>query len=311
VPATKHSDVNQPQPKHHCAFVGLIGRPNCGKSTLMNAIIGEDLALVTPLPQTTRKNLRGIYTSGALQLIFVDTPGIHKGCHAFNDRMVEESARIIRRRDVDIIGYIVDCSRPFGEEEDLIARLVKQSGIPAIIVFNKIDLCGSISGVVESFFNRYPGLRSFSQCSLSAVRPNAKERFLAALSPLLPDGPHLFPSEDLTDADMRFFAAEFIRKHVINATQDEVPHATFVEILSYRETENRHYVDAALHVETDGQKGIIIGKKGSLIQKIQRDAGRDLEKLTEVPVMVTCHVKISPHWRDNERFLREKGFLTK
>jgi GTPase len=293
---------------HKSGFVGLIGRPNCGKSTLMNTLLGQDLAVATPLPQTTRKNLRGIYTRADLQLVFVDTPGIHQGKHHLNRTMVEASVGLLKRRDVDIVCYIVDSSRPPGEEEDLVARMTLESGIPAIVVFNKKDLCPSIDAFVAAFFIRYPGLKPYVHLSIAATEKKYREEFLNAVAPLVPEGPEYFPSDELTDADMRYFAAEFVRKHVIRNTKDEVPHAVFVEVRAYRESNERHNVEVELHVETDGQKAIIIGKKGAIIQKIQREAARDLEKLTGVPVQIVSHVRITPKWRDDERFLREQGY---
>jgi GTPase len=298
-------------PTHKAAFVALIGRPNCGKSTLLNTILGEDLAVVTPLPQTTRKNLRGIFTDKDVQIIFVDTPGIHQGRHSLNKNMVEESSRLVRKRGVDIVCHIVDSSRMPGEEEDLVAKLTRESGLPAIVVFNKKDLCPSIDGFVASFYERYPDLKSFVHLAISAIDKETKAQFLKALLPLVPDGPEYFPADDLTDADLRFFAAEYVRKHIIRNTKDEVPHAVFVEVRAYSESQGRHHVEVDLHVETDGQKAIIIGKKGTLIQKIQRDAAKDLEKLVGAPAVVVSHVKISPKWRDDERFLREMGFVAR
>ena len=300
-----------PLPTHKSAFVALIGRPNCGKSTLLNTILGEELAVVTPLPQTTRKNMRGIFTGKDLQLVFVDTPGIHRGRHSLNRNMSEESSRLVKKRGVDIVCHIVDSSRLPGEEEDLVAQLTRESGIPAIVVFNKKDLCQSIDQFVALFYERYPDLKSCVHLAISAIEKEAKEQFLKALLPLVPDGPEYFPADDLTDADLRFFAAEYVRKHIICNTKDEVPHAVFVEVREYRESQDGHHVEVDLHVETDGQKAIIIGKKGALIQKIQRDAARDLEKLTGVPAMIVSHVKISPKWRDDERFLREMGFVAR
>jgi GTPase len=296
---------------HKSGFVAIIGRPNCGKSTLMNTLVEENLAVVTPLPQTTRRNLKGIYSSKELQLVFVDTPGIHQGKHSLNRNMVEESSRLIKRREVDIICYIVDSSRLPGDEEDIVAKLTRDSGMPSIVVFNKKDLCPSIDQFVASFFSRYPELKSYIYLSLTATEKESKETFLKAIAPLVPEGPEYFPADDLTDADMRFFAAEYVRKHIILNTQDEVPHAVFVEVRAYRESKDRHNVEVELHVETDGQKAIIIGKKGALIQKIQREAARDLEKLTGVPVTVISHVRITTKWRDDERFLRERGFAGK
>jgi GTP-binding protein Era len=189
--------------------------------------------------------------------------------------------------------------------------MVSESGIPSLIVFNKQDLCPSMDKVIQAFFKRYPQLQSTVQCSISAVKKEAKERFLTAVYPMLPEGPPLFPADDLTDADLRFFAAEYIRKQVINTTKDEVPHAAFVEIIRYRETEELHHVDADIHVETDGQKAIIIGKNGMLIKKIQSEAAKDLQRLTGIEAVVMCHVKVSPRWRNNDGFLREMGFFVK
>ncbi len=297
--------------RHKSGFVALIGRPNCGKSTLLNTLIGEELAIVTPLPQTTRRNLKGIYTGKDLQLVFVDTPGIHRGKHSLNKTMVEESSRLIKRRDVDIICYIVDSSRPPGEEEDLVAKLTTESGIPAILVFNKKDLCPSIDRFMTSFFERYPQLKSSVHVSVAAIQKDSKEIFLNAIAPLVAEGPEFFPADDLTDADLRYFAAEYVRKQVIRNTKEEVPHAVFVEVKTYRENIDRHQVEVELHVETDGQKAIIIGKKGAVIQKILREAAHDLEKLTGVPATIASHIRITPKWRDDERFLREMGFTAK
>jgi GTP-binding protein Era len=296
---------------HRSAFIALIGRPNSGKSTLMNAILGEELAVVTSLPQTTRKNLRGIYTADGVQLVFVDTPGMHHGTHSFNKSMVHEGVQLLKRRDVDIICYLIDCSRTSGNEEDSIARSIADAGLPVLLVFNKKDLCEKPEEVVAAFQARYQALSKCNVVVLAASMSDAKETFLNAIMPMVPEGPQYFPGDDLSDADMRFFAAEYIRKHIITNTQDEVPHAVFVEVHSYRETESRHYVEADLHVETDGQKAIVIGKKGTLIRKIQQDAAVDIEKLTGVPVSVVAHVKITPKWRDNERFLHDMGFFVK
>jgi GTP-binding protein Era len=303
--------MNSTENIERSGFVALIGRPNCGKSTLMNTILGEELAVVTTLPQTTRKNLKGIYTGKGLQIVFVDTPGIHAGRQRFNKSMVEEGSGLLRKHNVDVVCYIVDCARSFGEEEDMVARMVKESGIPCVVIFNKEDLCPAIDGVIGSFYKRYPEFISKVNCKLSAVSKKAKDIFINVITPLMPEGPMLFPADDLTDADMRFFAAEYIRKHIINSTRDEVPHAVYVEIISYRETEDMHYIDAEIHVETDGQKAIIIGKKGSLVRKIQEDAAADVQKLSGVRAIVKCHVKISPDWRSNDRFLHDMGFIVR
>jgi GTP-binding protein Era len=295
--------------KSRSGFVALVGRPNCGKSTLMNTVLGEDLAIVTSLPQTTRQNLKGIYTSDSVQIVFVDTPGIHQGSYSFNKSMVMESAQLLKRRGADIICYLVDLSRPFGAEEDFVAQSVAGSGIPVVIIFNKKDLCPEPAQTIAAFSKRYPALQSTTTIIVSALKKETKEQFLSVLVPMLDEGPRFFPEDDLTDADMRFFAAEYIRKQIILNTADEVPHAAFVEILQYQESKTLHRVEAEIHVETDGQKAIIIGSKGALIKKIQKESAFELQKLTGTPVSMVCHVKISPKWRNDERFLRDKGFF--
>ncbi|NLP03537.1 MAG: GTPase Era [Fibrobacter sp.] len=289
------------------AFIALVGRPNSGKSTLMNTILGEQLSVVTPLPQTTRKNLRGILTTDDMQLIFVDTPGVHKGDYTFNDSMVKETVEAISKESVDLICYIVDLSRSFGEEEATVGDLVKSADTPVIIIFNKADTINTPEKIIRNFFDRFPRFKETSFVKLSAIRPESKEIFLQSIAPFIPEGPMYFPSDELTDSNLRFFASEYIRKQIILNTREEVPHASFVEIESYRESSSRHDISATIHVETTGQRGIIVGKGGAVIKKIRRGAESEMEKLTGVPVKISCHVKVSPGWRDNDLFLKSVG----
>ncbi len=291
----------------HSAFVAFIGRPNSGKSTLLNAILEENLSIVTSLPQTTRRSLKGIYTTDSFQIVFVDTPGIHAGKHALNKAISEHGVKLLARRDVDIVCYIVDLAREFGEEEDGIASLIQKAELPVCVVFNKKDLCKNPQAKIGVFHDRYPNLQPDQEVCLSAANENARSQFLAAIKPMLPSGPRYFPSDDLTDADLRFFAAEYIRAAIIESARAEVPHAAFVEILDYAEKPESHTIDAAIHVETQGQKGIIIGKSGRMIRSIQSKAADALANLTGVPAKIVCHVKVTPKWRDNQRFLSEMG----
>lgn len=289
-------------------FVALAGRPNAGKSTLLNAVVGENLAVVTSLPQTTRKNFKGVYSGKDIQIVFIDTPGIHVGKHTLNQAMVHQAERALSKTEADILCYLVDVSRPFGDEEDYVAGLAQATKMPKLIVFNKVDACTDPEAAVHMFYERYPQLSTNRHVTLSAVSSDAAENFLDALTPLLPVGPPLFPTDDLTDENMRFFAAEYLRKHIILSTRQEVPHASCVEIVTYKETAEMHSIDATIHVETTGQRGIIVGPKGSLIKRIRRAAEKDLSELAGVPVSIKCHVKVSPRWRDNPRFLRELGY---
>ena len=300
----KNSDTSSP---FRSAFIALIGRPNSGKSTLLNTIIGEEISIATALPQTTRSNARGIYTTDTMQLIFVDTPGIHKGKHTFNKVMFDEAKSSVSG-DVDLICYVIDLSRDHGEEETIVADIVRSvKNIPVLLVFNKTDLVPSVNGAADRYLDTFNDLAALPSLHINATDRSAKEIFLNAIDKYIPEGPLYFDPEDMTDATMRQVAAEYIRKHIIAHTSKEVPHAVFVEIESYREHEDRHEIIATIHVETRGQRGIIIGKAGKGIDRIKRDTRRDLKNLLDIPVSLTCHIKVTPRWRDNHNFLRHMG----
>jgi GTP-binding protein Era len=295
-------------PPFRSGFVALIGRPNSGKSTLLNAVLGEELAPVTPMPQTTRRAMKGICTTDRFQIVFVDTPGIHKGKHQLNETMLREAQGAATGGAVDCIGYVVDLSRDYGDEETEVARIALAARAPLLLVFNKTDLCPAFEAQKAKFFAQFPAFAQAPSIALAAVDKKAGQRFLAALQPFIKEGPRYFEGDSLTDENMRFFAAEFLRKHIILNTREEVPHAVFVEIEYYRETPSRHDIGATIHVETTGQRGIIIGKKGALLGKIRAAAENELRRLAGCPVHISCHIKVSPHWRDDKRFL-ETEFL--
>jgi GTP-binding protein Era len=291
------------------AIIALIGRPNCGKSTLLNTIIGENISIVSPLPQTTQKNTRGLYNGDNYQLVFIDTPGIHKGRHTLNRSMFKQSMNIFKDKGIDLLCYIVDLSRSLGVEEDRIVSMVKQLSNPVLLIFNKTDICTTVDKSVKQFFERYQDLEIKNFLTLCAHSFLAKELFLKTVEPLLTYGPRYYPDDIFSDSNLRFFASEFIRKQIIESTTHEVPHASCVEIVSYKEMDTSHSIEAVIHVETQGQKGIIIGKKGRMITKIKKQAQKELEHLTGVPVTIACHVSVTPKWRDNKRFLDQLGFF--
>jgi len=297
------------QKKFRSGFVVFVGRPNSGKSTLLNTVLGEEISPVTPLPQTTRRRISGVYTGPSTQIVFIDTPGIHQGGRRLNKAMLCEAENAARDDGIDCLCYIVDLSRDFGEEETLAAVIAQRSTAPRLIVFNKKDLCSSVQRESGRFFSLFPGLAGAPSVTISAVSPAAKKEFLDALAPFIKEGPRYFDEDTLTDADMRSLAAEFLRKHLILATRDEVPHAVFVEIESYRELERHHDIRAVIHVETTGQRGIIIGKKGALIARIRRNAEAEIGRLAGCPVSISCHIKVTPHWRDSKSFLRSTRFF--
>jgi len=289
--------------QYRSAFIALFGRPNSGKSTLMNTILQEQISIVTSLPQTTRQNIKGIYTEENLQIVFVDTPGMHRGKHTLNELMREQAVSAVAS-GMDLVCYLVDLSRDFGDEESDCAACAAASSVPVLLVFNKIDMCDDVDGKISAFLSAYKGFDNAPQIRVSATSPKSKDVFLTMVTPLIPEGPKYFDEDDLTDASMRTIAAEFIRKQVILNTREEVPHAVFVEIEEYRETAQKHEVVAGVHVETQGQKGIIIGAKGVLIEKIKRNARRDIENLVGARVSLKLHVKVTPGWRDDSNFLR-------
>jgi len=291
-----------------CGMVGLIGRPNAGKSSLINTVIGDPLCVVTSLPQTTRRTFKGIYSTDSLQLIFMDTPGIHEGDHTLNDVMVKEGLRLLQENEVDSVAYLIDLSRPPGKEEDFIAKHITKYRQNKLLVFNKSDICPDAAKSRDIFYDRYPELGDCPAITLSATAPEAKELFLDALDGFIPQGPPLFPLDELSDEPLRGFAVDYLQKAIIAATREEVPHATCAEVITYKETEDKHYIDAAIHVETKGQKGILIGQRGSTIKKIRQSAERAMKRLVGMPVKISVHVKISPKWRDKKGFLRDQGF---
>jgi GTPase len=298
-------------------FVTLIGRPNSGKSTLLNAVLGEELSPVTPLPQTTRRRVKGIFTNRSMQIVFIDTPGIHRGRHQLNRIMLQEAKEAFGKgvsgggeKGVDCLCYMVDLSREFGEEESLAATIAQNAGVPVLVVFNKSDLCKAPEMHRQRFFSLFPQFAGTSSVIISAVHAEAKKRLLAALEPFIKPGVRYFDADALTDAPMRFFAAEFLRKQIILATREEVPHAVFVEIESYRELPECHYISAVIHVETMGQKGIIIGKGGTLISRIRSATEKEFSRLAGCPVTISCHITVTPHWRDDKRFLNSTPFFS-
>jgi GTP-binding protein Era len=269
----------------------------------MNTVLQEQVSIATPLPQTTRRNIRGIYTSADTQLVFVDTPGMHKGKHALNEAMREQAVSAVTS-GMDAVCYLVDLSRDFGDEEKDCAEHVTGLSVPVLIVFNKIDICENPDAKIELFLSTYPQFKNSPRVKLSAVSQTSKDVFLTAIAPLVPPGPMYFDGESVTDATMRTIAAEFIRKQIILNTREEVPHAVFVEIESYKETPQKHEIVAGIHVETVGQKGIVIGPGGALIEKIKRFARKDIERLIDTRVSLKLHVKVTPDWRNDSNFLR-------
>lgn len=289
---------------HRSGIVAVVGQPNVGKSTLINAILGQKIAIVTSKPQTTRQRQLGIYTSADAQILFVDTPGIHKPQTRLGEYMLGVARNALR--DADAILWLLDASRPPNEADRRIADLLRQlaPNKPIVLALNKSDLLDDDANLSEHF-----ALCDY-QCALqtSATKGQGIDELLEALLPLLPLGPRYYPAEQASDANLRFLAAELIREKVIEHTSDEIPYTVAVEITRFREGAQRTQIEATIFVERDSQKGIIIGKRGAMIKRLGSAARSDLQSLLEAPVRLDLRVKLLRNWRSNETFMRRLGY---
>ncbi len=299
----------EPQnPNQHCGFVAIVGRPNVGKSTLMNHILGQKLSITSRKPQTTRHQIMGIKTEGDLQIIYVDTPGLHKddGKKALNRYMNKAASDALR--DVDLIVFLVDRTA-WTEEDQLVLDKVKNARCPVILAVNKVDQLkdkAALLPIMESHAKRM----SFAEMvPLSAKQGHNIDQLESLIKAHIPQGFHHFPDDQLTDKSSRFLAAEMVREKLMRNLGDEVPYGTTVEIEEYKYAENGVlHISALILVERDGQKRIVIGDKGSRIKTIGRDARLDMERMFESKVMLNLWVKVRRGWADDERALRSLGY---
>lgn len=287
-------------------FVSIVGRPNVGKSTLLNTVIGNKIAIVSEKPQTTRTRIQGILTDKAGQIIFIDTPGIHKPKHLLGEYMVEVSTRSLE--EVDLIYYMTDVTRPFGGGEQYIVNQLKEASVPIFLLVNKIDL--ATASEVEEFTRSFTGQMSFAEViPLSAVQRTNVDRLLSTTYSYLPEGPLYYPEGDLTDQPVSFIAAELIREKALLLTRDEVPHSLAVEVEEFKnEVRGKIYLRAVIYTERDSQKGIIIGKNGQMLKTIGEQARQDIELMLGNPVYLDLWVKVKKNWRDNENNLKQLGY---
>ncbi|MDD3852031.1 MAG: GTPase Era [Syntrophomonadaceae bacterium] len=286
-------------------FVSIVGRPNVGKSTLMNTLIGQKVAIVSEKPQTTRTRIQGIYTSDAGQIIFIDTPGIHKPKHLLGEYMVKVSTRSLE--EVDIIYYMTDVTRPFGGGEQFILNQLKDATVPVIMLVNKIDL--ATKDQVEDFIEPFLSYMNFSEViSISATQGLNLDLLLETTLGYLPEGPLYYPEGDLTDQPASFIAAELIREKALILTRDEVPHSLAVEVEEFKQNDKKVYLRAVIYTERDSQKGIIIGKNGQMLKNIGEQSRKDIEYMLDAPVYLDLWVKVKKNWRDSENNLNQLGY---
>jgi GTPase len=287
---------------HRAGFVSIAGRPNAGKSTLLNALVGEKLAITAHQPQTTRTSIQGVLTTPDAQIIFIDTPGIHDTDTFFNKRMMEAVHRALYDRD--LILYVADANKP-PTEQDRDAVRILHHGSRALLVPNKIDRLED-KHLLLPFIQRYMELFPFVVAvPVSARNGDGLEELKRAVEPYLPEGPALFPADYLTDQPMRFLAAEIVRESILRAVREEVPHATAVLIDEWQETPRLTKIAATIHVERPGQKIILIGNKGVMLKRIGSEARQKLEGLLGTKVFLSLFVKVKPRWREDPAFLND------
>lgn len=287
-------------------FVSIVGRPNVGKSTLLNAIIGEKIAIVSDKPQTTRTRIQGVHTCSEGQIIFVDTPGIHKPKHLLGEYMMNISTRSLN--EVDLIYYVIDVTRSFGPGEQYIINELKSAAVPIFLVVNKIDLIAEakVAEFIQPFYNEI----NFSECiSISASKKQNISHLLDKTFGYLPEGPLYYPADDLTDQPVSFIVAELIREKALLLTRDEVPHSLAVNVEEFKtQAQGKVYVRAVIYTERDSQKGIIIGKQGQMLKNIGGQSRIEIEKLLDASVYLDLWVKVKKNWRDNENNLNQLGY---
>lgn len=288
-------------------FVAIIGRPNVGKSTLLNQILGQKIVITTDKAQTTRKRIKGIYTTELGQIVFVDTPGVHKPLNKLGEFLLDEAK--IAVPDADVILFLVDGSEPAGKGDKWIAQNLLQTEIPIIVVMNKVDKIKKQEKIEENLLS----YKTLFDKNLPVVKVSAKtgrniDTLIKNIYKKLPQGAPLYPEEIVTEETMRDVTEEVIREKILLNTSDEIPHSVAVKVDNYKEEENIDKIYATIYCEHKSQKGILIGKGGNLLKKIGTEARLELEKITEKKVYLELQVKVEKDWRKKEKILKSFGY---
>lgn len=289
---------------HKSGFVNIIGNPNVGKSTLMNALVGERLSIITSKAQTTRHRIMGIVSGDDFQIVYSDTPGILKPNYKLQESMMKFVTGAVS--DADVILYVTDTVEQSDRSAEIVER-IRRSGLPALVVINKIDLTTpeALEALVEKWHTELP--------EAVIVPVSARERFnieglFGKILEVLPEGPAFYPKDTLTDKSLRFFASEIVREKILRFYDKEIPYCCEIEIESYREEPAIDRIAATIHVARESQKGILIGHKGEKLKRVGEAARKDMEQFLGKKVFLQLFVKVSADWRDNERQLRRFGY---
>jgi len=297
-------------------FVCILGRPNAGKSTLLNALVGEKLAIISPKPQTTRNRIQGIVhvpkgaptgsgapTSDGAQIVLIDTPGVHKPDSSLGRKMMVEVRAALEGCDLALL--IMDVTHKFDPRDQFALDLVEQSGTKAFLLLNKIDLIQEKTKLLP-LIEEYAKLHNFSEViPISALKRNGLDLLLQLVIAALPAGPAYFPEDQVTDQPARFLAAEIVREQVLLNTKEEIPYATTVIVDRFEESAKLTRIAATIYCEREGQKGILVGKGGQMLKKIGTAARWQIERMLGTKVFLELYVKVEPGWRDSRRFVEE------
>jgi len=288
-------------------FAALIGRPNVGKSTLLNKILGQKIAIMSDKPQTTRNRIHGVYTEERGQIVFIDTPGIHKPKHRLGDFMSKIAQTTLR--EVDVVLFLVDAKEGKGPGDQYIIERLKNVDTPVFLIINKIDEIhpNEILPIIES----YRGLLSFTEViPVSALNGSNVPTLLEQVYQYLENGPQYYPEDQVTDHPERFLMSEMIREKLLHLTKEEVPHSIAVDIeqIKRRDHTDTVYVSAVIVVERTSQKGIIIGKQGKLLKEVGKLAREDIQKILGSKIYLELFVKVEKDWRNKPKYLREFGY---
>ncbi len=291
-------------------FVSIIGRPNVGKSTMLNQVLGQKIVIATDKAQTTRKRIKGILTNDRGQIVFVDTPGIHKPINKFGEFLLDEAK--ISVPDSDLVLFLVDASEPAGKGDKwIVENVISKTKIPVVLVMNKLDkisnqekITQNYQSYIELFESEIPVIK------ISAKTGKNKAKLIDLIMDYLPEGELLYPEDIVTEENMRSIVEEIVREKILLNTKEEIPHSVAIKVDRYEEAPEIDRIYANIFCETKSQKGILIGKGGSLLKKIGTEARLDLENIVEKKVFLALQVKVEKDWRKNDKVLKNLGYVS-
>ena len=291
-------------------FVSIIGRPNVGKSTMLNQVLGQKIVIATDKAQTTRKRIKGILTNETGQIVFVDTPGIHKPINKFGEFLLDEAK--ISVPDSDLVLFLVDASEPAGKGDKwIVENVISKTNVPVILVMNKLDKISNQEKITENY-QSYQKLfdKEIPVIKISAKTGKNKTKLVDMIMEYLPEGELLYPEDVVTEESMRQIVEEIVREKILLNTKEEIPHSVAIKVDKYEETPEIDRIYAIIYCEHKSQNGILIGKGGSLLKKIGTEARLDLENIVEKKVFLSLQVKIEKDWRKNDKVLKNLGYVS-